>query len=182
MHYFHNTYHSKYFRLAHAHATNGKALCNGSETWSVKWVWSSMNRYRMFFVQTSTRPPNMHLKLTKHGRFCKQNNQLPTESNNELKDNSNMFQTLPIWENYLVLFVSLGICPINYFGTRYEIYPEICLVEKYLKKIMVSRNLRQAHLLEVGLARIPGDHETLFIVRHVGLHVDNSSMKSSLGA
>ena len=43
---------------------------------------------RMFFVQTSTRPPNMHLKLTKHGRFCKQNNQLPTESYDELKDNS----------------------------------------------------------------------------------------------
>ena len=26
-----------------------------------------------------------------------------------------------------------------------------------------------------------GDHETLSIVRHVGLHVDFSSMKSSLG-
>jgi len=27
-------------------------------------------------------------KLTKHGRFCKQNNQLPTKSHDELKDNS----------------------------------------------------------------------------------------------
>ena len=35
---------------------------------------------------------------------------------------------------------------------------------------MVSRNLCQAHLLEVGLKEIPGDHETLSIVRHVGLH------------
>ena len=46
---------------------------------------------------------------------------------------------------------------------------------------MVSRNLRQAHLLEVGLMEIPGNHETLSIIRHVGLHVDFSSMKSSLG-
>jgi hypothetical protein len=30
----------------------------------------------------------MHQKLTKHGRFCKQNNQLPTKSHDELEDNS----------------------------------------------------------------------------------------------
>ena len=30
----------------------------------------------------------MHLKLTKHGRFCKQNDQLPTKSHDELEDNS----------------------------------------------------------------------------------------------
>jgi hypothetical protein len=47
-----------------------------------------MNRYKMFFVQTSTLPPRMHHKLTKHGRFCKQNNQLPTKTHVELKDNS----------------------------------------------------------------------------------------------
>ena len=52
---------------------------------------------------------------------------------------------------------------------------------KNIKKIKVSRNLRQTHLLEVGLTKIPGDHETLSIIRHVGLHVDFSSMKSSLG-
>ena len=46
---------------------------------------------------------------------------------------------------------------------------------------MVSRNLRQTHLLEVRQTKIPGDHETLSIVRHVGLHVDFSSMKSPLG-
>ena len=46
---------------------------------------------------------------------------------------------------------------------------------------MVSWNVRQAHLSEVGLMRIPGDHETLSIVHHVGLHLDFSSMKSSLG-
>ena len=46
---------------------------------------------------------------------------------------------------------------------------------------MVSRNLRQAHILEVGLTKIPGDLETLSIVRHVGLHINFSSMKSSLG-
>ena len=50
----------------------------------------------------------------------------------------------------------------------------------YAKK-MVSHNLRQAHILEVGLTKIMGDHEILSIVRHVGLHVDFSYMKSSLG-
>jgi hypothetical protein len=53
-----------------------------------KWVWPLMNRYRMFFIQTSTLPPCMHHKLTKHGRFCKQNNQLPTKTHVELNDNS----------------------------------------------------------------------------------------------
>ena len=32
-----------------------------------------------------------------------------------------------------------------------------------------------------GLTKIMGAHETLPIVRHVGLHVDFSSVKSSLG-
>jgi hypothetical protein len=48
----------------------------------------------MFFVQPSTPPPRMHQKLTKHGRFCKQNNQLPTKSHDELKDNSNIADNL----------------------------------------------------------------------------------------
>jgi hypothetical protein len=47
-----------------------------------------MNRYRMFFVQTSTLPPRMHPKLTKHGKFCKQNNQLPIKSHDEVKNYS----------------------------------------------------------------------------------------------
>ena len=42
---------------------------------------------------------------------------------------------------------------------------------------MVSRNLYQAHLLEVGLMKNLGDYETLSIVHHVGLHVGSSSMK-----
>ncbi len=70
------------------------------------------------------------------------------------------------------------ICYGIFLGTCHEIYPT---EEKNTNKIMVSRNLHQAHLLEVGLTKIPGDHETLSIVRHVGLHVDFSSMKSSLG-
>ena len=52
--------------------------------------------------------------------------------------------------------------------------------EKEIKKVMVSWNLHQAHLLEVNLTQIPGDHETLSIVRHVGPPIDFSSMKSSL--
>ena len=35
--------------------------------------------FRMFYVQTSTLPPGMHCKLTKHGSCCMQNNQLPTK-------------------------------------------------------------------------------------------------------
>ena len=46
---------------------------------------------------------------------------------------------------------------------------------------MASWNLCQTHLLEMGLTQIPGYHEPLSIVRHVGLHVDFSSMKSSVG-
>ena len=45
---------------------------------------------------------------------------------------------------------------------------------------MISKNLHQAHLLEVGQTKIPGDNETLSTVHHAGLHVGNSSMKSSL--
>ena len=30
----------------------------------------------------------MHPKLTKHGKFCKQNNLLPTKTHVELEDNS----------------------------------------------------------------------------------------------
>ena len=31
---------------------------------------------------------------------------------------------------------------------------------KNIKKIMVSQNLHQARLLEVGLTKIPGDHDS----------------------
>jgi hypothetical protein len=52
-------------------------------------VWPSMNQYRPFFIQTSTLPPHMHPKLTKRGSLYKQNNQLPTKSDDELEENSN---------------------------------------------------------------------------------------------
>ena len=51
-----------------------------------------MNRYRMFFVQTSTL--RMHQKLTKHGKFCKQINQLPTKSHVELENNYSIRNSL----------------------------------------------------------------------------------------
>ena len=36
-----------------------------------KWVWPSMNQYKVFFVQTSTLLPlSIHQKFTKHGRCC----------------------------------------------------------------------------------------------------------------
>jgi hypothetical protein len=60
-----------------------------STFWHAKWVSTSMNRYRMFFVQTSRLlPPSTHWKLTKHGRSFMQNNKLQTRSHTELKDNS----------------------------------------------------------------------------------------------
>ena len=46
-----------------------------------------MNRYRMFFVQTSTQPLT---HAPKAYQTWKENNQLPTKSHDELKDNSNM--------------------------------------------------------------------------------------------
>ena len=43
--------------------------------WGPHLIWSpSMNRYRMFLVQSSL-PSSMHQKLTKHGKCCMQNNQ-----------------------------------------------------------------------------------------------------------
>jgi hypothetical protein len=66
----------------------------------LEWVWPFMNRYRMFFVQTSTLPLPlcMHQKLTTHGRFCKQNNQLPTK-NSLLCHNKNLVNlyVIPSW-------------------------------------------------------------------------------------
>ena len=50
-------------------------------------VWPSMNRQRMFFVQTSMLLPSMHWKLNKHGRGCMQNDQLPVNSYVESEDN-----------------------------------------------------------------------------------------------
>jgi hypothetical protein len=41
----------------------------------------------------------MHHKLTKYGRFCKQNNQLPTKTHVELKDNSSASRTFTITDS-----------------------------------------------------------------------------------
>ena len=60
-----------------------------------------------------------------------------------------------------MVFVYPGICH------------EICHVgKKILKKTTVSWNFHHTHFLEVGLTKIPGDHETISLVRHVGLHID----------
>ena len=61
-----------------------------------KWVWPSMNWYRMFFGQTSTLPSSMHWKPTKHGLCCIQNNQLPTKIHVEFEDDSNV-----LWDSWL---------------------------------------------------------------------------------
>ena len=53
----------------------------------LNWVSPSINRYRMFFVQTATWPP-AHAPRTH--QTWQQNNQLPTKSHDELKNNSNI--------------------------------------------------------------------------------------------
>ena len=55
------------------------------------------------------------------------------------------------------------------------------MMEKIFKKIMVSRSLRQAHLLKVGLIQIPVDHVPLSTNCHVGIHVDFSSTNFFFG-
>lgn len=54
------------------------------------WAWSPINQYLMYF-QTTTSTLCMHQNLTKHGKSCIQNNQLPTEFSIELNDNSNVY-------------------------------------------------------------------------------------------
>jgi hypothetical protein len=60
----------------------------------------------MFFIQTFTSTQNLHWKPTEHGKFSKQNNQLPTKTPIELKDNSIAalkFRQFTIWTNIIIL-------------------------------------------------------------------------------
>ena len=50
-----------------------------------------------------------------------------------------------------------------------------------LKYVMLEKILKNYHGFPEFSGKIPGDRETLSIVCHVGLHVDFSSTKSSLG-
>jgi hypothetical protein len=45
-----------------------------------------MNRWRKFCVQTSTPAPSMHKKLTQHGKYGMQINQLLTKTLVDLKN------------------------------------------------------------------------------------------------
>ena len=54
-------------------------------------------------------------------------------------------------------------------------------LQHVLKLVLLEKILKKNHgLLKVGMMKIPGDHATLSIVRHVRLHIDFSSTKSSL--
>ena len=86
----------------------------------------------MFFVQISTRPPNTHLKLTEYGRFCKQNNQLPTKSHDVLEDNSNMFRNLPNHRFKEQKTTYQLLCLISTFVLALQ-YPPLTIVEKSLQ-------------------------------------------------
>ena len=56
-----------------------------------KWVWPSMNQYRVIFVKTFWMLKSHYSKhapkVTQHGRCCMRNNHLQTESH--VQDNSN---------------------------------------------------------------------------------------------
>ena len=54
----------------------------------LKWVSSPMNPYRTFFIQISKMTPCMHQKLIECGKYCMQNNQLPTKTLVEFTYNS----------------------------------------------------------------------------------------------
>jgi len=57
-------------------------------SWDAK-MSSTLNKpFYNIFVQISTLRPGMHQKITKHGRCCMQNYQLPTKSHVELENNS----------------------------------------------------------------------------------------------
>ena len=84
-----------------------------------KWVWPSMNQYRISFIQTSTLPPSMHREHTQHGRSWIQNNQLPTKSHVELEDAHIEVQ---FW-----IFKNLGKWPIL----------EICRALKSMSQILL---------------------------------------------
>ena len=52
----------------------------------LKWVWPHWTNIECSLFKPPHNLQHMHIKLTKHGRFCKQNNQIPTKSHDELED------------------------------------------------------------------------------------------------
>ena len=60
-----------------------------STSWHAKMSLTLHEPIQNVLSQTSTLPPRMHHKLTKHEIFCKQNNQPPTKRHVELEDTSN---------------------------------------------------------------------------------------------
>ena len=69
-----------------------------------------MNRYRMFFVQTSTLPSSMHWKLTKLGRCCMQNHQLPTKSHVKLQNRWNTYHKYGRWKKNMCCELTKPAC------------------------------------------------------------------------
>jgi len=74
----------------------------------------------------------MHHKLTKHERFCKQNNQLPTKTHVELKANSNM-QALKV-NKVKQLFLS------RVLSSCYLVYFQVSLQARQLMRSLLQRN------------------------------------------
>ena len=66
-----------------------------------------------------------------------------------------------------MVFVYPGIC----FGIFPAIYHEICLAEKNIKKKKSRSPGMCIEICDELAMKIPGDHETISIVRHAGLHI-----------
>ena len=78
------------------------------------------------------------------------------------------------WDNYLVVFVYLEIHHGIYHRTCLEFALNYDMLEEFFFKKTPSPR-------EVGMTETPVELETLCIVHHVGLHLDFTSMKYSLG-
>ena len=83
-----------------------------------KGAWPSVNRYKVFFVQTSRLPPSIHQKLNQYGRCCVEINKLPTNGLVESKVGTfNSLQFLLLrrkllrFEEYLIIdFLNCEMC------------------------------------------------------------------------
>jgi hypothetical protein len=102
----------------------------------------------------------MHQKLTKHGRFFKQNNQLPTKSHVELKDNPIVISISRAGKNHSSITLDLQLREIA-FGSR----KWVCLPYNVVKHAMkctglrcgrINNNVVKSNLLREASATGPG--------------------------
>ena len=76
-----------------------------------------MYLYGMLFIETSTLPPSMSQKHTKHERCNIQNNQRLTKSHVELEDNP---YNVPCFQSRLCDVPAKGVCEANWRNSLAE--------------------------------------------------------------